>query len=202
MNRIYTILKSFFGQKFYAIIVAVVVLVIAAVLVLGFQRSDAYSADVNGIAIRIKDVNTNLQAVISFYSKSGVNKEFEDSDIKELRRSMIEKLIENELIRAALIQTVPDYKSKVNERVENAISQSGKQQLEESAEALYGFSYNELRERMLKPLAEKEVLEESLNIKEADFTTWLRKAKDEASIKIFEPDYFWDEANLEVAVRK
>lgn len=195
--------ESFRKYKFYWLAVSIVFIIVFAALFWSMHGRLTYSAEVNGAPIIMRDVDKNLQAVITFYTKTGVrNSPITAKDRKDLRRAMIEKLIENQLIETELTKHFSDYKTKVNEQIDKSLADSEQKQIEENASSLYNFSLQELRDRLLKPQAEKELLTDILSKSGVDFNEWLRKTKDDSVIHIFEPDFFWDETNLTVGIRQ
>lgn len=96
----------------------------------------------------------------------------------ELKRSVLEKMIEN-----ALINFQPVDQTEVERRVSGLIKDKN---LDQAATALYGLSFDDLKAQLLVPEAKKEIIMEQYG------PGWLEEAKKQANIKVFLGGFDWD----------
>lgn len=166
-------------------------IVIGAYLIL----SQSYPiALVNWKPIFTKDFNRDYQAASTYY-KNALETYSEDSNVLnadeikiEIKRAVLDNLIENSLIEKKLRQEIGN--DKLRETIANKIKEiTGKEDIKKAAETLYGFSFDEFKERVLAPQAKKEILEDLFK---NDFEEKLKEIKKAAKIMIFIPNFEWN----------
>lgn len=158
---------------------------------------------VNSRPIALKFFEKDLSASVNYYKKlletyrSGSSGAFSlDSKTRnEIKRLLLEKLIEESLIRSELEKRLSEKEIKdiVGRKIEEAAANAD---LEKGAEILYGFSLEEFREKVLAPQAEREILEARLFLEKGPpvggFDDWLKKEKAAANVMIFIGGFSWN----------
>lgn len=141
-----------------------------------------------------KDFNADYQAALIYY-KNALEIYAEDSTVlnadetkTEIKRAVLDNLIEDILIEKKLRQEIGDDKfyETVADKIEEVI---GMENVQKAAEALYGFSFDEFKERVLAPQAKKEILEDFFK---NDFEEKLKEMKTTAKIIMLLPDFEWN----------
>ncbi|MEK7593411.1 MAG: SurA N-terminal domain-containing protein [Patescibacteria group bacterium] len=141
-----------------------------------------------------KDFNADYQAALIYY-KNALEVYAKDSAIlnadetkTEIKRAILDNLIENNLIEKKLRQEIGN--DKFNEAVANKIEEAVKKgDIQKATETLYGFSLNEFKERVLAPQAKKEILK---SLFKNDFEEKLKEIKKTAKIIMLLPDFEWN----------
>lgn len=149
---------------------------------------------VNWKPIFAKDFNADYQAALIYY-KNALEIYAEDSAVlsadetkAEIKRAVLDNLIENILIEKKLRQEIGD--DKFNEAIANKIEEAVKKgDIQKAIETLYGFSFDEFKERVLAPQAKKEILE---GLFKNDFEKKLKEMKTTAKIIMLLPDFEWN----------
>lgn len=149
-----------------------------------------------------KDFNNDYQAALTYY-KNALEIYAKDSTVlnadetkMEIKRAVFDNLIENILIEKKLRQEIGN--DKFYETVANKIEESVKKgDIQKAAETLYGFSFDEFKERVLTPQAKKEILEDLFK---NDFEEKLKEMKTTAKIIMLLPDFEWN--GKEVIIKK
>lgn len=154
---------------------------------------------VNSRPIALKFFEKDLSASVNYYKKfletyrDGSSGAF-SLDLKTrsgIKRLLLEKLIEESLIRSELEKRLSETEIKdiVGRKIEEAAANAD---LEKGAEILYGFSLEEFREKVLAPQAEREILEARLFLEKENFDDWLKKEKAAANVMIFIGGFSWN----------
>jgi len=115
-------------------------------------------------AISAKDYNKNYLSSLNYYEKA-LKTYAQDLQVleadeakQEIKRAVLDNLIEDILIDRELKKEIKQ--DDLNVLVEKKINEISESQIADKAiETLYGFSFNEFRQRVLKPQAKKEILE-------------------------------------------
>ena len=118
--------------------------------------------------------------------------------IKELRRSTLEKMIDDALVFAEVkTETGGELDVLVKSKID-ALKISNKD-FEEAVNSLYGLRPEKFKELVLIPEARRELLEGRLKTAKSDLQTWLSDSRKSARVVIVAPDLRWD--GEKVAVR-
>lgn len=158
---------------------------------------------VNSRPIALKSFERNFFASVNYYKKiletyqGGYSGAFSlDSKTRnEIKRLLLEKLIEESLIRSELERRLSEKEIKdiVGRKIEEAAANAD---LGKGAEILYGFSLEEFKEKVLTPQAEREILEARLFLENSSsvggFENWLKNEKAAANVMIFIGGLSWD----------
>lgn len=169
----------------------VVITITGAYLIL----SQSYPiALVNWKPIFAKDFNNDYQAALTYY-KNALEIYAKDSAVidadetkTEIKRAVLENLIENILIEKKLRQEIEPKKLKdlIEKKIKEAITGS---EVKKAAESLYGFSLEKFKERVLAPQAKKEILE---SLFKNEFGEKLKEMKTTAKIIMLISDFEWN----------
>ena len=150
---------------------------------------------VNGNLILARDFSDEYAAAYYYYARSADPKEVDvrsNNFQKELRRAVMQELIEKSLVHAGL-------ESKIGDQAEALVS--GKigeqnldpQKLEEAARLLYGMTAKDLLRLVLVPRAEREILEADLISENKKIDQWLSSAGKTAKVFIITPEFYWEQ---------
>ncbi len=152
---------------------------------------------VNSDTASFKLFNRELNAAINYYQK--LSEKSDNADIfkelskakKEIERALLDKLIEDSLIYKELKIRLKneDLKNIVNKKIKEAIDKSD---IQKGVEILYGLSVDDFKETVLRPQAEKEILESRFFLENKNFDEWLKNEKARAKIMIFLPGFSWN----------
>lgn len=154
---------------------------------------------VNSRPIALKSFEKDLSASVNYYKKiletyRGSSSGAFSLDLKtrnEIKRLLLEKLIEESLIHSELERRLSEKEIKdiVGRKIEEAAANAD---LEKGAEILYGFSLEEFKEKVLAPQAEREILEARLFLEKENLDDWLKKEKAAANVMIFIGGFYWN----------
>ncbi len=115
---------------------------------------------------------------------------------KEIKRAVIEKLIENKLIYAEARKRVGnDLEEIADQKIQNALKTTD---INDAVNKMFGISIENYTEEELKPGAYKEILQGRMDMNEENFDNWLKSAKNSAHIFILIPGYSWDGKNVKI----
>lgn len=179
----------------------IILFILSAIILIGigwFIFGGNYPvAFVGSKLISANDFNKNYAASLNYYKKA-LETYSQDAKIleaeeskQELKRAVLDNLIENILISEELKKELSDkdlsvlVEKKVGEILESQI-------VDKATETLYGFSYAEFRERVLEPQAKREILEGRTMLKGENFSDKLAKIKKTARVRIFMLGLGWD----------
>jgi len=148
-------------------------------------------------AISAKDYNKNYLSSLNYYEKA-LKTYAQDLQVleadeakQEIKRAVLDNLIEDILIDRELKKEIKQ--DDLNVLVEKKINEISESQIADKAiETLYGFSYNEFRQRVLKPQAKKEILENRLFLAGIDFDEKMKDIKAQSRVKIFLSELGWN----------
>ena len=110
---------------------------------------------------------------------------------QEIERAVLDKLIEDNLIQRELEKRLKnnELEKMVNDKIEEAIKG---RDIGKEVEALYGVSFDEFKERFLKPQARREILESRLALENKNINDWLKEIKSKTKAMIFLPGFGWN----------
>ncbi|PIY59627.1 hypothetical protein COY96_00770 [Candidatus Wolfebacteria bacterium CG_4_10_14_0_8_um_filter_37_11] len=148
-------------------------------------------------AISAKDYNKNYLSSLNYYEKA-LKTYAQDLQVleadeakQEIKRAVLDNLIEDILIDRELKKEIKQ--DDLNVLVEKKINEISESQIADKAiETLYGFSFNEFRQRVLKPQAKKEILENRLFLAGIDFDEKMKDIKAQSRVKIFLSGFGWN----------
>jgi len=125
-----------------------------------------------------KTLNKAQRAVVSYYRKLGA--QITPSLEKEIKRALLDKIIENMLISKKLGQAAALEQSVVIQKTIANLSQNP--QIGAGAAELYGLGLEDFYQLMVVPQAERELLEKKLAEDNQKLDAWLAQEKQTASI--------------------
>lgn len=147
--------------------------------------------------ISANNYNKNYLVSLDYYEK--VLKTYaKDSQVlkadearQEIKRAVLDNLIENALIEKELKKEVG--RNELNQLIDKKIKEISESQIfQKAAETLYGFSFEEFEEKVLIPQAEKEIFEGRAVLKNEKPDEKLKEIKLKANIRIFIPGFEWN----------
>jgi uncharacterized glyoxalase superfamily protein PhnB len=184
-------------KRILILISSVIIIVIVIVIV-----SQSYPiAFINWQPISLKSFKADSATAIYYYQKvletynenqAGV---IESSEVQqEIRRAVLNKLIENALIHQELRKRLKN--NELERMVENKIEETIKgKEIKKEVKILYDLSLDKFKERILKPQAEEEILAGRLllenNLPAGGFDDWLKEIKSKAKVIILLPNFEW-----------
>ena len=122
----------------------------------------------------------------------------EDLDDKAslLQAAVLDQLIEEAIVSQELHKEVgSDFDVLVSEKVNKFDSSDN---LRSAADQLFGLSYDDFKDRVLVPQAEREVMEGRLFLKGQTFDPWLSSVKKSKRVLIFSSRFGWDGNKVKV----
>lgn len=144
-----------------------------------------------------EDFNKNYSASMVYYEKAlktyAKNSQMLEADEikKEIKRAVLDNLIENALIKKELKKEVGQ--NELNRLIDKKIKEiSESQTFQKAAGTLYGFSFEEFKEKVLIPQAKREILESRIFLSGENFKEKLKEIKSKAKVMIFLPEFEWD----------
>jgi hypothetical protein len=178
-------------QHFFLTFLAIIFVGLASYYVVHFGYYPI--AIVNGSVIFSRSLTDEYFVAYRYYANllGPQNEEVASLEFKkELRRAVLNDLIEKSLIRQELKTRVG---KDLNSLVENKTKISAKgDDMEEAANLLYGLSLVDFREMVLVPKAQREILEGRLFLENKTIENWLAEAAENASVFILTPEFYWD----------
>ena len=136
-----------------------------------------------------KNFNNDYQAALVYY-KNALEIYAKDSAVLDAdeTKTEIKRAILDNLIEKKLRQEIGN--DKFYETISNKIEEAVKKgDVRKAAETIYGFSFDEFKERVLAPQAKKEVFEDFFK---KDFEEKLKEIKSTAKIIMLLPDFEWN----------
>lgn len=132
--------------------------------------------------------------IANIYDRSSAGSLKNGDSQKEIERAVLDKLIEQMLIREELERriTKSDLNTIITAKIDNAINNSKVDDKE--AQAAYGVSVADFKDKILEPQARREILEGRIILENEAGTLdiWLDNAKQKAIVLILEPGFSWD----------
>ncbi len=185
-------------KKIFLLIIGL--LIIGGIYIIASQSYPI--ALVNWQSISVYSFNKDFNAAINYYQKIIETYNKDQASIinsletkQEIKRAILDKLIENNLIQQELNKRFKDKElgQMVANKIEKAMNGSAS---EKGVEVLYGFSLDEFKEEILAPQAKQEILEGRLFLENKNFTDWLKEAKKQAKVIILLPNLKWSETGV------
>ena len=149
---------------------------------------------VNYHPISQKEYEATLASVLNYYIQAQeAKKNSAPIDLKavqmEIKRLALEKSIETALVREEAIKRMGlSFVDAVNKKIKDL---QGKESAKNIAIALYGFSPENPDAKSLRPLAERQVLDERLGLENTKLDDWLTGAKKSANVILLIQDFSW-----------
>lgn len=151
-------------------------------------------AIVNGVKISERDFAIAVTGNLNYYKNAartyGDDRDFSSPELLlELKRATLEQLIVNALIAREVRTRLGDsYATVIANKIRGAESN---QDFKSAATAIYGLSYRELKEQLLVPMAEAELLEGKLFLEKLTLEDWVAGAKENAQVTILDQGFSW-----------
>lgn len=158
-------------------------------------------AVVNGDLVGARQFNREYGVVFRYYAKTLA--ESKEVDVgspdfqKELRRAVLQGLIERELIGEGLKEKIGrDFRAAVNRWLSDQ-NISG-EAMEQAAKFVYGLSLADFREMVLIPRAERELLAGRLQQEKTNLEDWLARSLKSANVFVVTPEFYWTDGKLSI----
>lgn len=184
------------GMKFKRFAITFLLLISAGLGVYFIVSQGRYPiAIVNGKFIIERDLRKEYSAAARYYAKAFSLGQETKLLRKEIRRAILDKLIENVLIYNEL-------KGKLGNDMAGAVSTKLQDlnmdeiKVEEATTVLYGLTFQEFKDIILIPQATREILESFLSEEKKDIGEWLKKARANASITLLVKEFSWKDSQL------
>ncbi|MEK7192109.1 MAG: SurA N-terminal domain-containing protein [Patescibacteria group bacterium] len=154
-------------------------------------------AIVNGKVIMASSFKNMYASAYQYYAKAVGNLEQINNDDfkKELKRQVLNQLIERSLISSAL-------KNLVGQNLENLVKEKislpalDEPDFQESIALLYGLSIADFKTMILEPQAQKEILEKELVNTKTNFSNWLTEVRKTAKVTLLMAGFNWQDGEL------
>ena len=183
------------------ILIAILILFVAVVLWFIFTTNYPI-AFVNLKPISAVNFNKNYIASLTYYKNALETYNNKDAKVleadevkKEIKRALLESLIEDILVDEQLNKEIKtgDLEKLVDKKIEEI---SNNQNLPKAVEKLYGFTFEDFKNKVLIPQAKKEILESRIFLSGENFEEKLKDIKSKAQIMIFLPGFEWGEKGV------
>ena len=185
-------------NKFFIIFLALIFVGLAGYYV---ARAGYYPvATVNSEIITARELNYEFLVAYQYYGvllRDSKEVEVESKGFrKEIRRAALQDLIEKALIDQELKKRVGgELADLVEKKVKFA--QSDPKILGEAARLFYGLNLSDFRNLVLKPQAERELLESHLFLEKTTLDKWLSNSLSRAGVRILTPEFTWNKGRVE-----
>ncbi|TSC96655.1 MAG: Uncharacterized protein Athens071426_8 [Parcubacteria group bacterium Athens0714_26] len=118
------------------------------------------------------------------------------NQLEEIRRAVLDKLVENSLIYQ---EVKAREKENLDEKVKKKIEQVGDlDKLKEKAGVVYGLTSDDFVNLVLIPEAYREVLQDDMLSVREDFNEWLQEVKRKAGVFVFKKGFGWDGQGIKI----
>jgi len=182
------------NKKRILILISSVIVIVIAIVIIGQFYPIAF---VNWRPISLKSFKADYATAIFYYQRllETYNKNqapvIDSSEIQqEIKRAVLDKLIENTLIHQELESRLKN--NELEKMVENKIEESLKgKDIEKEVKTLYNLSLNEFKKRILKPQAEEEILNSRLLLENKNFDDYIKEIKSKTKVIILLPGFEW-----------
>lgn len=152
-------------------------------------------AVVNGKFITERNVRKEYSAAARYYAEAFDIKQEAGVFRKEIRRAVLDKLIENVLIYNELKRKLgSDMTSAVSTKLQNLNLDEAK--VGEATAVLYGLTFQEFKDIILIPQATREILEVYLSEEKKDIGEWLKDARAGASVTLIAREFSWKDSQV------
>jgi hypothetical protein len=191
------IIQNIFKNKINLFLFIIFILIIAVGVLI---QLDYYPVlIVNNNLILAKKLNLNTRAALNFYSN--YKKLIEESQlnsasvlIKDINYNEVKAIILNDLIERIIIHDEvqkklgSDLKKIVNDKLNLYLNS----ELENAGLTIYNLKNNDFKNEILIPQAERDILTGRLFLENKKIDDWLKEAKKNLKIIIFDPKFEWD----------
>ncbi|MFH0890446.1 MAG: SurA N-terminal domain-containing protein [Candidatus Liptonbacteria bacterium] len=180
-------------HKLKVILVAVVLAIILGIGLVSLNRYPI--ATVNGSSISASRFWRNYQGAVRYYENAKKTLPTEQVPTStpsslEIQAEVLNQLVEAELVSQGAEREVG---RDLDFLVQNKISHyENNQSLAQAASTLYGMTYQEFRDEVMIPQAEKEILVGRFYMSGDNFDDWFAELKKSASVSIFSKGFRWD----------
>ena len=172
-----------------------------------FFRLKLYpAAIVNGAWVGARELERRSHAAAQYYDKALLTYKLEDGTTpprdaveREIRRAVLDKLIENIIVSEELRTRLGEEEARaaVERKVNGASFKTD--EVASAVKELYGFTLDEFRDIILVPQAERELLEDQFsNAEEGAFTKWLDGVREAAKVTMFAHLFRWNNGQVEL----
>lgn len=152
-------------------------------------------AMVGGNLITANHFETEYVVAYHYYARAAIINQDVDPDSREfkreLRRAVMDNLIEQSLIRQDLDQRIGEDLPDIIENKIISAQRSDLKTIEENAKALYGLNLADFKSLVLVPQARREILQGRLFLEKQDYDKWLQGARKKATVFIITPEFYW-----------
>ncbi|MCX6702834.1 MAG: hypothetical protein NTW60_03135 [Candidatus Wolfebacteria bacterium] len=169
-----------------------------------FAATGSYPVEfVNWQPVPYGTYNIDSEVAINYYNKtSNGNLAGNDKAIMEIRRAILESLVEDRLIEFELQKRIKtdDLRAIINDKINSVVRDSGAD-TEKQIRETYGLSMADFKEYVLRPQAKREILEARLLLDDNGKTLvssgdvlakWLIKEKAAANVVVLLPGFLWE----------
>jgi hypothetical protein len=186
-------------KKLYIILIAIVFLGFGA---LNMIRSGWYPiALVNSQLVWGSEVEKEYNSALKYYSQilhtykgEEVSKKQIKKIKKDIKQATLDKVIEKIIIADNINELMGDKKQELVAAKVKKYLQDPK--LKAAASALFNLDFNDFKDVILIPQAERELIEERFSSENRDFNSWLKNQKKEAKVHIFTKEFSWTESGI------
>lgn len=164
--------------------------IVVIVFIVAFTKSYDV-ATVNGASITARQFSANYR--MSSFLVNNIRKANATTTLmsdNELKAIVLTELIERSLVESAVKAEVgDDLNDLVARKVEKYANDAT---LKNAALTLYGGTFEEYKQEVLIPQAERDILAGRLYLKKQTYDAWAVEAKKSAHVEIFSKDFFWN----------
>jgi len=194
-------------------IITVLIILVIVSAVGYFTATSKIAAFVNWRPIWKSDWEENVRASEQYFQAQSVTSESSKIDFSspegekkqaEIKKGILESMIEDEVVKnLAKDLGVGNFNGKVEERISRAIANSGadsgsKDNFYKGIKLLYGWEFEEFKDRVLNPQARREILEEEFLKDGKNLEDMIKEKKKSARIYVFLDSYEWDKEELRI----
>lgn len=163
------------------------------------------AAFVDFSAISARSFEADFEAALVYYEKALKTYNKGDAAVidseevrKEIQRAVLDKLIDNAVVHRELLARMG--KKELGSVIENKIKEIEEKssEIEEGIKDLYGFSLEDFKTKVLKPMAEEEILEGRLFLENKNFEEWLKDERAGVRVIILMPGFKWEDGRLKI----
>lgn len=145
----------------------------------------------NSFALAYHAAITYYGRALETYDRPNTQVLKSDEVQEEVRRAILDKLVEDHLVSRELVRRMP--RGEVRDIVLRKISEAtAGADITQEVRALYGLTLREFSSRVLAPQAERETLEGRLILEDKKIEDWLREAKSRARVVILLSGFEWN----------
>lgn len=192
------------NKKLKPVIIAAGIVIVVAFAAFFLYAAKLYPiAIVNGRIIGVKEYNSSLSVSESYLSRlleansANMNESDKQTFLKEMRKSALKNLVEEQLIKEYLEKNMDkkELQSVVRNKINDVLEEKD-ENFTDGVSTLYGLNMADFINLILYPKAEREIIEGKFFLAEQDFSVWFNKAKKEAKVSIFIPEFVWKDGGV------